>query len=80
MTDEEALARIREKYRGLQGDMPPFGDVITLLRVIEARDRAIKGISAAAREAIVVLDDVEADQEDREDVAIRIRNVLPPAA
>ncbi len=33
MTDAER--RIREKYRGLQGNMPPFGDVITLLMVLD---------------------------------------------
>lgn len=30
-----AEKRIREKYRGLRGDMPPFGDVITLLRILD---------------------------------------------
>ena len=25
------IADIAQQYRGLQGDMPPFGDVITLL-------------------------------------------------
>lgn len=34
MTDAERLVAIREKYRGLQGDMPPFGDVIFLLRLL----------------------------------------------
>lgn len=33
--DAERLARIRLTYRGLQGDMPPFGDVLTLLRLLD---------------------------------------------
>ena len=37
MTDAERLAVLREKYRGLQGDMPPFGDVIFLLRLLDQR-------------------------------------------
>lgn len=41
MTDAEHVARIRRQYRGLQGDMPPFGDVITLLRVLDAAAMAL---------------------------------------
>lgn len=35
MTDAEHEARIRKTYRGLQGDMPPFGDVLTPLRLLD---------------------------------------------
>lgn len=33
------LAALEEKYRGLEGDMPPFGDVIFLLRMVAAARR-----------------------------------------
>ena len=41
MTDLERarLAALEEKYRGLQGDMPPFGDVTFLLRMVAATRR-----------------------------------------
>jgi hypothetical protein len=31
----ERFYALREKYRGLDGYMPPFGDVIFLLRLVE---------------------------------------------
>lgn len=36
---EDRLASIRRRYEGLSGDMPPHGDVLFLLRVIEAMER-----------------------------------------
>jgi hypothetical protein len=36
MADADRLRDIRHKYRGLRGDMPPFGDVVALLRMLEA--------------------------------------------
>lgn len=35
MTDAEREGKIRQRYHGLQGDMPPFGDVLTLLRLLD---------------------------------------------
>ena len=35
MTDESREAEIRQIYRGLQGNMPPFGDILVLLRIID---------------------------------------------
>ena len=33
--DQKREAEIREIYRGLQGNMPPFGDVLILLRLLD---------------------------------------------
>lgn len=41
-------AKIRERYRGLQGDMPPFGDVITLLRILDWERAAAQRARAEA--------------------------------
>jgi hypothetical protein len=51
MTDAERLAQIRQRYFGLQGDMPPFGDVLTLLRLLAARDATIADLERRLAEA-----------------------------
>jgi hypothetical protein len=52
---KERIERLRDNYRGLQGTMPPFGDVIFLLRLldeIEAQSReTLLTLVAALREA-----------------------------
>lgn len=77
MTDLERarLARLEEKYRGLAGDVPPFGDVVFLLRMVaaarregaaEIRERALE----AARDGVRVAFGERRDQEfiDQNDV------------
>jgi hypothetical protein len=52
---DKRLTSIRRKYYGLQGDMPPFGDVLFLLHLLDARDAEITRLRAerdiAIREA-----------------------------
>lgn len=50
MSENEKLEAIRQKYRGLQGDMPPFGDVLFLLDEIQ-KLHAAKVIVLQEREA-----------------------------
>ena len=56
--DAERLANIRGKYRGLQGDMPPFGDVVTLLRIVAAKDAEIAALRADFDNATTLLANV----------------------
>lgn len=58
-TDAERLAALRDKYRGLQGNMPPFGDILFLLRLLaeqEADIAKLRAIASALDEALAQQD------------------------
>lgn len=80
MTDLERarLAALEEKYRGLQGDMPPWGDVIFLLRMLAAARR--EGAEEAQKNTARMIYDahkagtLSGAEEMRERAAERLRN------
>lgn len=63
MTDTLREAAIREKYRGLQGDMPPFGDVIFLLRQLDALRAGLNTPEPSSEQIRRIIEELERPHE-----------------
>lgn len=73
LSNEEREAAIRHKYHGLQGDMPPFGDALVLLRCLDTARESARFWEARFNEADAIYDGCRASLLASQEEAARLR-------